>query len=193
MSKVNLINQIKTLLKMEVKLEQMKLKDGETVIEADVFEVDNEIFVVNGEERIALPIGEYALEDGRVLVVAVEGIIAEIKEVGEPEAPVEDAVAPDMGAAPTAPATSPKKVIESISKEMFFEEIEKLNAKIEALKLSKIEVKAEAVELAEVVNPIIPNPESIVEKKPLNLYSQKRPRTTQDLVFEKINKFKARA
>ena len=168
MSKIKIINQIKTLLNIEVKLEQMKLDNG-VVIEADVFEADNEVFVVNGEERVALPIGEYVLEDGRALIVAVEGIIAEIKEVGEPEAPVEDAVAPDMGAAPTAPETSPKKVIESISKEMFFEEIEKLNAKIEALKLSKIEVITEAVELAEVVNPIIPNPESKVVQKPFNL------------------------
>jgi len=98
MSKIKIINQIRTLLNMEVKLEQMKLDNG-VVIEADVFEADNEVFVVNGEERVALPIGEYVLEDGRALIVAVEGIIAEIKEVGEPEAPVEDAVAPDMGAA----------------------------------------------------------------------------------------------
>ena len=77
---MNVINEIKTLLGMDLKLAQMKLKDGITVIEADAFEPEQAVFIVNGEERIAMPVGEYELEDGMILVVAVEGIIAEIKE-----------------------------------------------------------------------------------------------------------------
>jgi len=49
---MNVINEIKTLLGMEVKLAQMKLKDGVTVIEADAFEAEQAVFIVNGEERI---------------------------------------------------------------------------------------------------------------------------------------------
>ena len=86
----NVINEIKTLLGIQVKLEQMKLDNG-TLIEAEVFEPNQEVFIVNEEERVALPIGEYILEDGRVLIVAEEGIIAEIKEQEAPEeAPEEE-------------------------------------------------------------------------------------------------------
>ena len=73
-------------LQDEVKLESMKLENG-TVIEAEAFEANQEVFIVTEEdERIALPVGEYTLEDGMILVVAEEGIIAEVKEAEEPEA-----------------------------------------------------------------------------------------------------------
>jgi hypothetical protein len=67
------INKIKSLLGMEVKLEQMMLIDGTTILEADAFEMDNEVFIVTeDEQKIPLPIGEYELENGMILVVAVE-------------------------------------------------------------------------------------------------------------------------
>ena len=44
----NVINQIKTILGMEVKLAQMKLEDGVTVIEAEAFEPEMGVFIVNG-------------------------------------------------------------------------------------------------------------------------------------------------
>jgi len=184
MNKIKLINQIKALLSIEVKLEQMKLDDGMTIIEAEVFEADAEVFIVNGEERVALPIGEYTLEDGRILVVTVDGIIAEIKDAPVEDAPVEDAPVEDAVAPELAAPTAIKKIVESISKEMFFEEMAKLNARIDGLQLAKVE----PVELA--VHPIIPNPESIVDKKVVSLYSHKNAKTMQDIVFEKINKFK---
>src|SRR5210317_1991075 len=71
-------------LQDEVKLESMKLENG-TTIEAEAFEANQEVFIVTEEdEKIALPVGEYTLEDGRILVVAEEGIIAEVKEAEEP-------------------------------------------------------------------------------------------------------------
>jgi len=76
---MNKIDQIKTLLGMEVKLATMKLVNG-TEIEAEVFEAENEVFIVSEEEKIALPVGEYELEDGKILVVVEEGIISEIKD-----------------------------------------------------------------------------------------------------------------
>jgi len=77
-------------LQDEVKLESMKLENG-TTIEAEAFEANQEVFIVTEEdERIALPVGEYTLEDGRILVVAEEGIIAEVREAAaEEEAPEE--------------------------------------------------------------------------------------------------------
>ena len=75
------IEQIKNVLNLneEVKLETANLDNG-TVIEADAFESGNEVFIVTEDEKVALPIGEYALEDGKILVVAEEGLIAEIKD-----------------------------------------------------------------------------------------------------------------
>jgi len=78
------INKIKALLGMEVSLEQIKLVDGVTIFEADAFEMDAPVFIVTeDEQKIPVPVGEYELEDGRILVVIEEGVIAEIKEMEE--------------------------------------------------------------------------------------------------------------
>lgn len=115
---MNVINEIKTLLGMEVKLAQMKLEDGVTVIEAEVFEPEAAVFIVNGEDRIAMPVGEYKLEDGNVLKVEVEGIIAAI-EMPEEEMPEAETEAPEVEVEVEAQAAAPKRVVESITKEMF--------------------------------------------------------------------------
>ena len=177
---MNVINEIKTLLGMEVKLAQMKLKDGVTVIEADAFEAEQAVFIVNGEERIAMPVGEYELEDGMILVVAVEGIIAEIKEaaVEEEEAPeAEEEVEVEAQAETVA---TPKRIVESVSKEMFFAEIEKLRTEIAELKSVKQELSSEVV-----VEPLTHSPEVKNEVK-LNKISTNRQMTTQDIVMAKL-------
>ena len=77
-----MLNQIKTLLNIEVKLEEMKLENG-TLISAESFEKDKEIFIITDDEskeKVALPKGDYSLEDGRILVIETEGIISDIKE-----------------------------------------------------------------------------------------------------------------
>lgn len=192
--KTSVINQIKTLLGMEVKLETMKLMDGITIFEADAFETDKEVFIVTeDEQKIPVPIGEYELEDGRILVVEVEGIILEIKD-----APTEEEVAPEVETpeveveveATTTPTA--KKTVESIVKETFFAEIEKLTQENIELKaklenLSKVnEVTTEVTELAE-VKPISFNPENTNEVEHFQ-YGSKRPRTMMDSILEKINK-----
>lgn len=181
----NVINQIKTLLGMEVKLAQMALENG-TIIEAEVFEAGASVFIVNEEDRIALPVGEYKLEDGMILIVAEEGIIAEIKEAvveeETPEAEVEVEVEQEM-----AEVKEPKRVIESVTKEMFFAEIESLKKEIEELKLAKTEVKVEEVELS--AEPLTHNPEATA-KRDVNLFSQNRTKTTFDSVLNKISNFK---
>jgi hypothetical protein len=180
---MNVINEIKTLLGMEVKLAQMKLKDGVTVLEADAFEMDNAVFIVNGEERIPVPVGEYELEDGMILVVAVEGIIAEIKEaaVEEEETP-ETEVEVEVEA--QAAVATPKRIVESVSKEMFFAEIEKLRTEIAELKSVK-EVVKEELSSDNVVEPLTHSPEVKNEVK-LNKISTNRQMTTQDIVMAKL-------
>lgn len=181
----NVINQIKTLLGMEVKLAQMALENG-TIIEAEVFEAGAGVFIVNEEDRIALPVGEYKLEDGMILIVAEEGIIAEIKEA---EAPVAEEVAPAEVEVEVeqemAEVKEPKRVIESVTKEMFFAEIESLRKEIEELKLAKVEVKE--VELS--AEPLTHNPDATT-KREMNLFSQNRTKTTFDSVLNKISNLK---
>ena len=77
-----MLNQIKTLLNIEVKLEDMKLENG-TIITAESFEKGKELFIVTDDEKVAMPVGEYILEDGRLLVVEEEGIIADVRDVSD--------------------------------------------------------------------------------------------------------------
>jgi hypothetical protein len=176
---MNVINEIKTLLGMEVKLAQMKLVDGVTVIEAEVFEPENGVFIVNGEDRVAVPVGEYELEDGNMLMVSVEGVIESIMPMPE-EAPEAPEVEEEVEAQAEVSAT-PKKIIESVSKESFFSEIEKLRAEIAELKLAKEVVKEELA----TVEPLTHSPETKQEVK-LNKISPNRQMTTKDIVMAKL-------
>jgi len=187
------LNKVRTLLGIEVKLEQMKLDNG-AVFEAEVFEAGAEIFVVADEERVAVPVGEYKTEDGMVIVIEEEGLIGEIKEAEseeeEAEAPVqeEEVVEEEM----STESASPKKIVKSISEEMFFSEIEKLRNEINELKLSKVEVKEVeevSVELSsDEVEVINHNPENKTSEKELNLYSQKGKNNVLNNIFKQISK-----
>jgi len=188
-----ILNKVRVLLGMEVKLEKMMLVDGVTTIEAESFEPEMEVFVVTeDEQKIPVPVGEYELEDGRILVVVEEGIIAEVKEkeveeeeVEAPEAEVE--VETEKKEEMETEKTAPKKTIESVVKETFFSEIEKLQAENETLKaeLSKLKEEKE-VELSE-VKPISFNPENENKVESIKIAS-KRPRTIMDSVLERLNK-----
>jgi len=82
MKSSEMINKIKTLLNIPVKLEERKLENG-TVIEAEAFEKDREIFIKTDDEKVAMPVGEYILESGELIVVEEEGIIADVREVSD--------------------------------------------------------------------------------------------------------------
>ena len=210
------LNKVRELLGMQIELEQRKLEDGVTTVEADAFEAEAEIFIITeDEQKIALPVGEYKMEDGSLLIVKEEGIIAEIKaeeeaeeEKKEEEEEVkeeEEVIEEEM----TDEKKPVKKTVESIVKETFFTEIEALKKENEELKAEvellsknkiqeatdKVENKEEVVELSDVkteeveaaTKPITHNPEN-VEKKEVFKFSSKRKRTTLDSIFEKINK-----
>jgi hypothetical protein len=178
----NVLTEIKRLLGMEIQLEQMTLDNG-TVIEAEMFEAGQPVFIVNGEDRVALPVGEYILDNEMILVVAVEGEIAEIKEAApaEEETP-EVEVEVEQAAEPTAP----KKVIESTVKESHFskEDVDALKSEIEALKTELASMKeVKEVELS--AQPLTHNPDARPNVEKI-LYSQNRVLTTFDKVMSKI-------
>ena len=124
------LSQIMELLNLqdEIKLESMKLDNG-TVIEAEAFEANQEVFIVTEDEKIALPVGEYTLEDGRMLVVAEEGVIAEVRDASE-EAPAE------------APAEEVVEEVEQAEEEMSYATKEELSAAVEEMKAMIEEIKA---------------------------------------------------
>ena len=209
-----ILNKVRELLGMEVKLEQRKLEDGVTIIEADEFAPENEVVIITeDEQRIPLPIGEYKMDDGMILVVTEEGLIAEIKEEAaeEEEEVIEEEAKKDYDEKEEEMADEVKpvkKVVESIVKETFFNEIETLKKENEELKaklenLSKVETTEETETVEEVVEdektelsteeldpavkPISFNPEN-KEVRERILYAQNRTETTLDRVFKKLNK-----
>jgi len=190
-------NRVKAVLGFQVNLAQMKLDDGVTIIEAEEFAPDFSVGIVTADGVVPMPIGEYTMQDGMVLVVAVEGIIAEVKEATPlEEAAPEVEVEVEANAAPQAPTPQAKRVVESVSKETFFAEIEKLRTELslqinevkaenESLKSEKeaLEVKLNSQE--EGAEPIVQNPEA-EEKVQGFSFGQNRPETIQDKVYEKM-------
>ena len=200
MKATEMLNKIKTFLGEEatdivndveaqekVELATAKLDNG-TVLEAEAFEAGNEIFIVTEDERVALPVGDYTLEDGKMLVVAEEGIIAEIKDLDEEEAPAEDEVE----------AEEEKEDLGYVTKEELAEAVSEIKAMIEDMKKEEMSEETE-VELSEelpkevkeelsepAAEPIAHNP----EQKNNNIgvkFAQNRKQTTLDKVMSKIN------
>ena len=129
---------------VEVAMATMMLKDGVTVLEAESFDAGVPVFIVaeNGD-KVPAPIGEHELEDGRILVITEEGMIAEIKEVMVEEVPVEEA--PVEMTSENQFAELVKSIVTSMSVEVA-KQIEsvrtELSAQIAEVKTSQVEVKA---------------------------------------------------
>ena len=162
-----------------VELAQAKLDNG-TVLEAESFEAGQPIFIVSEEDRIAVPVGEYQMEDGRILVVVEEGVIGEIKEATaevEEEEPsveieVEAAVEPTM---------------EDKIKEMVMPLIEEMKAELSAIKEEMAKKKQEMSSDMPAAMPIRHNPEAAPAPARVNL-AQNAPESALDRVLARINK-----
>jgi hypothetical protein len=170
---------IKTFLGMEVKLEQMKLVDGNTLIEADSFEVGASVMIVVPEgEPVPLEVGKYELEDGRLLIVEEKGLIASIEEMPaeseEEEMPVEADVTPEVE------VKQPKKVV-SITEQHFAE----MESKIAELETKLAAMTPEVIELTEEPKPIQYNPENAkpIEHMDLAINTGK---STRDKILEEV-------
>ena len=200
----NVIEKIKDVLNLneEVKLEQAKLDNG-TVIEADSFESGVEVFIVTEDEKVALPIGGYTLEDGKILVVAEEGVISEIKDAEaeeETEEEVEEVEAAEeeeesLGYATKEELAEVKDMIEEIKamlepKEDLSEDLGNLLteelAKHEKVELNEIPVEVQAELNEPSAEPIVSNPEV---NKTISKFSvsKNRKSTTIDRVMSRLN------
>ena len=196
-----MITKIKEVLNLteEVKLEQLKLENG-TILEADSFEAGKEVFIITEDEKVALPVGEYELEDGRSLLVEEVGLIAEIKAVEEEKEEVEAAEHKD----------EEKEEMQYVTKEEFRKEMDELKKHIKDLmdhkdkekmsaddlgnliteELSKQEIPDEVqVELNKpAAEPIKANPEAETKNTGGYRFANNRRKTTADRVMERILK-----
>ena len=152
----------------------MKLENG-TVLEAEAFEAGNEIFILTEDEKVAVPVGEYQMEDGQILLVAEEGVISEIKAYE------------DM------PEEEEKEEMNYATKEELAEVvsmIEEIKAMIQGKEEAADQVAEEEAQLKEELSkpaaaPLKHNPEA-ENKKERVLYAQRRAMTTRDRVFQKF-------
>ena len=156
----------------EVKLAQATLENG-TVLEAEAFEAGNEIFIISEDDRVAVPVGEYLMEDGQMLIIEEEGIIGEIK------------------------AQEAEEEVEAEADEMAYVSKEEFNSAVEEIKGMINELKDKKEEMAEVeeqvkqelsetpaVEPIAHNPEAKQEFKVR--FGQNRKETALDRVMKKL-------
>jgi len=168
----------------ETKLAQMTLENG-TIIEAEEFAPEAEVFIVTEEDKIALPVGEYSLEDGMVLVVESEGIIKEIKELEGEESPEEEVIEEEVEAAEELSYATKEELAEVKS---MIEEIKAMIKDKEDMAAQTAEVEAQVKEelsSTPAAAPLKHNPEGNVETKKVT-FGQNRPQSIQDRVFARI-------
>lgn len=191
----DMISKIKEVvgLSEEVKLEQQTLENG-TVLEAESFEAGKEIFIVTEDEKVAVPVGEYEMEDGRILVVAEEGLIAEIKAMEEEVEEVEAKDEEEEMYATKRELAEVKEMIEEIK--AMLEPKEDLSSDDLGNLMTEELAKHEKTELSEVpeevqeelnqpaAEPIKANPE--VQTKQNFKFANNRKQSTLDRVLNKI-------
>jgi len=203
MKSSKLLSQIKTLLNAKLNLAQQTLEDGVTIIEAESFEAGQAVFIVSDDERVALPVGEYNLQDGKILVVAEEGKISEIKEAMEVEKMEDDEEEKkEEMSEEEIVVEAPEEVVEEVSEvveavveaiapviEEVKQEVEELRKKFEKHygeedEKEKKEEKMSSQRPAR--KPLKHSPET-TKSAPRNLYAQNRAfNTTKERVFNKI-------
>ena len=201
-----IVESIKEVLGMElaevkVELEERKLENG-TRIEADSFEKGKSVFILTDDEKVAMPVGEYLFEDGTLLVVEEEGVIADVREDVDNEVPQkEEAEKEEMNEEEEmdeeadvadwkgmeiriknledaiADLKSDKESKNSKEDEMYSKEEKVEASKEEKVELNSIEVSAD---------PISHNPEKEVKKERVKL-GNNRPMTTKEKIIQIIN------
>jgi hypothetical protein len=196
MNATEILSKAKELLSVEVKAEEVAVElaqatlENGTVIEAEEMVAGKEVFIVTEDEKVALPVGDYKLEDGQALVVQEEGIIASIGEASEEEVEAEEIETEleeekeEMEYATKAELSEIREMVEEIKSMLEPKEEMSAEEKAEEAVEDIVEEVKEELSAIEKVNH---NPET-EEDKSVFLYSQKRAETTLDRVLAKIVK-----
>ena len=201
----DILNKIKNIVGVElsetVELAELTLENG-TILVSEEFTKGNAVFIKGEDGEIALPVGEYALEDGRVLSVVEEGIIDSIRESAETEEKeAEEELSEETVAEESTEETEleeeEKKEMQYVTKEEFalaLEEIKSMikkmgNKEKEDMSEQKEEIKEETKEVnlsEEKTAPVKHNPEAEVDNKINFKIAGSRTTTTMDRVYSKI-------
>jgi len=192
MKATDMLNKVKEVLGVElseeneIKLAQAALENG-TIIEAEEFAEGKEVFIVTEDEKVALPVGSYKLDDGQELIIEEEGII---KSIGEAvEAPEEAPAEEEVEAAEEELAYATKEDLAEVKS--MIDEIKAMIDKKDELSVEETveNIVEEVKEELSVVEKVNHNPEASADKA-LNLYSQKRGTSTMDKVLQRISNIK---
>ena len=190
MKATEILKNIKTFLgeeiqeEVKVELAQAKLENG-TIVESESFKAGDEIFIITDDEKVAMPVGEYMMEDGKLLVVEEEGIIADYRvvsdDVPQKEDQIEEKEELDEEAAVYDWAGMEKRIK---NLEDAIADIKSKMGEKEDFEKVEEQVKQELSETP-AAEPISHNPE--MEDKKINLkYAQNRKQTSLDRVLSKM-------
>ena len=163
----------------------MRLANG-VLLEAESFEAGQNVFLVGeDEEKVAAPVGEHELEDGRVLVIEEEGVIAEIREAQEEV--VEEAPAEEVE---VEQAAEEEVEMNYVTKEEFESAIGEIKEMIAGMMPQEEEMSVEekvemSIDEAPAAKKVAAAP---VEKKAeFNRLEKKAPQNTLGRVFSKLS------
>jgi len=183
---------VEKVAEVKEKFEEVALLSGDLVNVEPALEVGATITATAEDGTIVpLPVGEYELGDNRIIVVEVDGVIADIMNpVAEEETVEEEEMADDTKTAEAE--RQAKKVIESIVKEHVFALTEKLENAEKEIKFLHGELDAQKVlfsELKEVTGLAVeefgktPTKEPIKENK--NTFGKKETKSVFDKFLNK--------
>jgi len=201
----DILNKIKEVVGIElseevaIQLEEIKLENG-TVLVSEAFEEGQSVFIKTEDEEIALPVGEYELEDGRSLMVKEEGLIDKIMDKVEEKKEVEAAEETvETQMEEHEDKKEEKEEMKYVTREEFAKAVEEIKGMIEAMDhgkkkedMSEVEEIEEAEKIetelsAEAAEPIKHNPEA--EAKSTGWFkSNYYPNTIQNRIYEQLNK-----
>ena len=171
-----ILNGVKRLLGQEVNLEQMPLDNG-TVIEADAFEAGSPVFIVTEDGQVPLPVGDYTLEDGRVLVVVEEGVISEMKDAEAPAAEAEVEVEAAEEIAPEVIAEEVVVAIEEVQTQVVSQVADIINEATPTEVTTEDSVTIAEDVIAEIISVVEANvPTAMMAQLKANLNSKKKNR-----------------
>lgn len=203
----DILDKIKNIVGIELSDEiimtEVKLENG-TILVAEEFSPGKSVFIKTEDEEVALPLGEYKLEDGKMLIVKEEGLIDDIldavkdEEMSEEETDVELETNPEN--MEEEKKDEEKKELKYVTKEEFGKAIDEIKNAIEEVKagMGKKEEEKMSEEVTEKVEenkeelsavatePVKHNPEADVKAEWNFKISGSRVETTRDRVFNKI-------
>ena len=187
MKALEMLNKVKELvgveLDTEVTLAQATLKNG-TVIESENFSKGSEVFIVTEDEKVALPVGNYELEDGEMLSVKEEGIIDTIGKAEQETEQKEEELTEEVEEVEVNAEEEKEEMKYATKTEL--EEVKKLVEEVKDM-VKAMDHGKEKEEMSAVAEPpqkIKHSPEKV--NKVTVQMPQRQPETTYDRVLQRI-------